>query len=363
MTDIAGSVTGLSSRGDKPASVRLKGLHGTHSPLDISGTIDPLKQTPAVDLGVSFKNIELPQFNAYAKKYLGYEIEKGKLILELQYKINGTSLDSSNRIFFDQFTLGQRVESEDATSLPVELAISLLKNSRGEIDLDVPVSGDLSDPEFSYGGVIFKTVSNLMFSIVKAPFKILGNLMGFGGEELGAVAFSPGSHHLDDGAKENLEQLTALLVDKPQISLEILGRFDPIQDDTQLRQQRFKEMLASHLSGSGSPDNINLDIITPEQRDAAVAAAYTAAAFPKPKDAAGNEMAITTDEKEKLLITALSIPEADLEALARQRCDTVRDYLVVTGKVDPGRIFIHKPAPTEETDTENQRVKTLFKLK
>ncbi|HCY87488.1 MAG TPA: hypothetical protein DHV36_20305 [Desulfobacteraceae bacterium] len=363
MTDITGSVTGLSSRGTKPATVRLKGLHGSHSPLDISGTIDPLKQTPGVDLGVSFKNIELPQFNAYAGKYLGYEIEKGKLMLDLKYNIQGTVLNSSNRIFFDQFTLGKRVESDDATSLPVELAVSLLKNSKGEIDLDVPVKGDLSDPEFSYGRVVFKTVSNLMLSIVKAPFKILGSLMGFGGEELGFVAFTPGDHTLDDDTRKKLDQLATLLVEKPKISLEILGRFDRDRDEAQLRAQRYNTLLAGYLTDTVSPEALKMNAVTPEQKAAALDAAYAAADFPKPKDASGKEMPIGTDEKEKLLITAISVTQSDLEALAMQRSERIQSYLMASGKIDPGRIFIHKPGPSEKKDADTHHVKTLFKLK
>ncbi|MEH0022301.1 MAG: DUF748 domain-containing protein [Desulfobacter sp.] len=362
MTGIAGSVTGLSSQGQAPAEVRLKGTHGRHSPLDIAGRIDLLKKERFVDATVSFKNIELPEFNAYAMKYLGYKIDKGKLVLDLNYNIRGNALSSQNRLFFDQLTLGDRVDSKDATSLPVQLAISLLKNARGEIDLDLPVKGNLDDPEFSYGSVVVKTFQNLILSVVQAPFRFLGTLLGIGGEELGFVAYAPGRAVLEETSREKLDRLISILAEKENISLEITGQYDVQKDDEELRASKYETLLRSYLPGK-SPEGSPPVPLTGEMRERAISQAYADAAFPKPRDESGREKALGFQDMETLLITNIVITETELEWLARQRRDLIRDYIFASGKIDSRRIFIRDPGRVDNEDPDSRYVKTTFVLK
>ncbi|MCP4763252.1 MAG: DUF748 domain-containing protein, partial [archaeon] len=161
------------------------------------GEINPLAQKKYIDLDLSFKDIELAKFTPYSSKYLGYKIVKGKLILDLEYMIDGNQLKSENRILFDNLTLGERVESEQATSLPVSLAISLLKTPQGLINLDLPVTGKLDDPEFSIGSILWKMIANLIVKVVTSPFSIIGSMFG-GGEELGFIEFEYGKSTITD---------------------------------------------------------------------------------------------------------------------------------------------------------------------
>ncbi|MCD4719306.1 MAG: DUF748 domain-containing protein, partial [Desulfobacula sp.] len=229
MKQIAGSVTGLSSDEQSRAKLHLQGLHGQSSPLDIVGTINPLAKKKFADIDISYKDIELTNFTPYSSRYLGYKIEKGKLILDLEYMIDGNKLKSENRVRFDNFTLGERVESEDATSLPVSLAISLLKNRDGQIDLDLPVTGELDDPEFKVGSIIFKMITNLIFKVVTSPFSILSSMFG-GGEDLGFVDFQYGETKMDESNYGKIDTLAQILQEKSSVNLEIQGVYDKLRD-------------------------------------------------------------------------------------------------------------------------------------
>ncbi|WDP93092.1 MAG: DUF748 domain-containing protein [Desulfobacter sp.] len=364
MTEVGGSVTGLSSLPDrKPAQLLLKGTHGRQAPLDISGMIDPLKKEPYADLAISFKNIELPQFNAYTKKYLGYPIEKGKLILDLKYNIKGDRLKSSNHIFFDQLTLGKSVDSPDAISLPLELAISLLKNSKNEIKLDVPIQGNLSDPKFSYGDVVATTLKNLILGVVTAPFKFLGSLVGLGDDQdLGHVAFAPGSDTLDPEELGKIGQLTGILAEKDRLKLEIQGKYSLEKDGDRLREIKYRSLLEATQAEAGVAAEKEIDQLTAEERLELVDAAYARAQFPKPRDESGKEKELSPGEKQKLLITAISVGENELKELATRRSELVRDHMV-QGGIDPLRIFIKEPGPAAEEESQEEAVKTLFELK
>ena len=178
MNEVGGRVTGLMSDASTRADVDLRGKLSNQAPLTITGQINPLAGDLFADLKVSFIDIELPQFTPYSGKYAGYTIEKGKLTMNLSYLIDKRQLKAENKIFIDQFTFGEKVESEDATKLPVQLAISLLKDRDGRINLDIPVEGSLDDPKFRLGKVIWSVIVNLITKAVTAPFALLGALGG-----------------------------------------------------------------------------------------------------------------------------------------------------------------------------------------
>ncbi len=364
MTEIAGSLTGLSSRGTAHASLVLKGVHGGYAPLDITGQVDPLKDNRFVDLTISFKNIELPKFNVYSKKYLGYEIEKGKLILDLHYNIDEDKLNSSNRVLFDQLTLGQKVKSDDAPSLPLELAISLLKNSKGEIDLDLPITGDISDPKFHFGKVVGTVLKNFITGIVTAPFKFLGGLVGAGSnQDLGYVEFDPGRSQLDQAQKDKLDKLIMVLGKKPNLKLEIMSQYNTHNDAGQLRYDAYEAMVLSMDKKLPADGTVKLADLDEETRTRLIEKSYKKASFPKPRDAAGKEKELTLEEKEKLLITSMPLDGDALSALGRQRGHEVANYLTKPGKIDIRRVFVTEPDPVAANEENNARIKATFNLK
>lgn len=364
MKEIAGGISQLSSTSTEPAQIRLQGVHGKSSPLDIVGRIQPFALENFFEMDISFKNIELVNFSPYSSKYIGYKIEKGKLILDLKYKIQGNKLESKNRLVFDQLTLGERVESKDATTLPVRLAITLLKDSKDQINLDLPVTGDLNDPKFSFGATVFSALGNMITKVVTAPFAVLGSLFG-GGEELGFVNFDYGSQALRDPGREKMDQLITILSKKEVLKLEIEGTFHRIRDGEALGKNQYEELLKreKQLAAGEAGESLEEVMVGVEEREGLILSAYEHASFPKPREADGKEKAISLEEKEKLLLTNILITDLELERLAMARAETIRNYILSTAKVSAQRLFLRDPDSIESDSEEDQFAKVKFSLR
>ena len=242
LTEIGGRISGLSSEETTLADVDLRGKLNDYAPLEITGRSIPLKEDLYVDLKVRFKDMELSPMTPYSGKFVGYTIEKGKLSFDLKYLINKKKLDSQNYIFLDQFTLGERVESPKATKLPVKLAIALLKDRKGEIKLDIPVTGSLDDPKFSVWGIILKVLMNLIAKAATSPFSLLGALFG-GGEELSYLEFDYGSTVITEQNMKKIDTLVKALHDRPSLKLDIEGHVDLEKDKEGLIQYLFNKKI------------------------------------------------------------------------------------------------------------------------
>lgn len=365
MKDLAGSVTGLSSKEGTRAKMHLKGFHGQSSPLDISGNINPLAQKKYIDLNISFQDIELSNFTPYSSRFLGYKIEKGKLILDLEYLIDGKKLNSENRVRLDNLTLGERVESNEATNLPIGLAISLLKNSDDVIDLDLPVKGELDDPEFKIGSIILKMLGNLVVKVVTSPFSIIGSMFG-GGEDLGYLDFAYGSGKLDETGADKLDTLAKILLDKPSVNLDIQGGYDANKDTMALKMIAWDQLLKAEklklMVAQGSDAESLEDIsLTEEEIPGLIDLAYEQAQFLKPKEDSGEEKVLDVEEKKKLLITHILISPDELRLLAMERSNAIKDYLVTSGKVEKERIFLLEPKETGDIKEDTVRVTFILK--
>jgi len=228
--NLRGRVKGLSSKPGTRADVLLEGEVNKYSPVKISGQINPLIKDKYADLAMSFKNFDLSSTSPYSGRFAGYTIEKGKLSLDLKYQVSENVFTGENRITVEQLTLGERVESPDATKLPVSLAVALLKDANGNIKLDVPVGGDINDPHFDFGKVIAHTLSNTITKVVSSPFAALGSLVGGNGEELSYIEFEFGSATLGPEQIEKLDKLAKALQERPGLRLEITGRADKEND-------------------------------------------------------------------------------------------------------------------------------------
>jgi hypothetical protein len=368
LLEVGGRVSGLSSAADKLADVDLIGKLDKYAPLEITGKVNPLADDLYADITVAFKDFDLSSLTPYSGKYIGYKIEKGKLVLDLKYLIEKRKLVAKNNIFIDQITLGETVESEDATKLPVAFAISLLKNRRGEIKLDLPVSGSIDDPEFRIGGIIIKMFVKMVLKAVTSPFALLGALVG-GGEELSYVEFDPGSHTISESGIKKLDSLITALYDRPNLKLEVEGYVDIDNDKESLRQLSFdKSLKAEKLKRTvwKSKGAVSIDevVIEPKEYEKYLWKAYKKADFPKPKTLLGLTKKISPAEMEKLMLTHTKITDDDLRQLAGQRSKAVKDYILTSEKVAPERVFIVWPkglSPKEKGGIQNSRVD--FKLK
>jgi len=369
MAEVGGRVSGLSSEEATTADVELRGKFGEQSaPVEIIGKINPLKKDLYVDLKVSFKDIELSPMSPYSGKYAGYGIEKGKLSLDLKYHIENRKLDAQNRIFIDQFTFGEKVDSPTATKLPVKLAVALLKNRKGEIDLNIPVSGSLDDPKFSVFSVILKIILNLLVKAATSPFALLGAVFG-GGEQLDYMEFDYGSAEIKGESTTKLDTLIKALHDRPSIKLDIEGYVDPEKDKDALRQVFFQKKLKAQklkeILGKKQPAVPVVEVkIEPAEREKFLKLAYKAEKFPKPKNILGMAKDIPGPEMEKLILTYIEVKEEDLRLLSSQRATKVKEAILKSGQVEPERVFVVGPktlAPSKKEKLKDSRVE--FKLK
>ncbi|GAB4354484.1 MAG: DUF748 domain-containing protein [Candidatus Abyssubacteria bacterium] len=253
--DLNGTIKGLSSKSLARADVSLEGKVDEFAPVKIVGQINPLSEDVYTDLEMQFKNIEMTAFTPYSGKFVGRTIQKGKLSVDLKYRVSENVLIGENRIVLDQFTLGERVESPDATDLPVGLALALLRDSNGVIDIDLPVRGDLNDPEFSYGRLVWKALLNLIVKTASSPFALLGGLVGADSGALNFVEFPLGSAELTPGEMEKLNTLAAALTERPMLQLEIKGAADIEYDRDALAEAKLSARLKrAWLEESGSKE-------------------------------------------------------------------------------------------------------------
>jgi uncharacterized protein involved in outer membrane biogenesis len=215
LTGMGGQLTGLSSDPGTIAELDLRGRVDNAAPVEVVGRLNPFRQDKALDIHASVKDFELSGVSTYAAKYVGYGIEKGKLSADLKYKVEDRKLTATNEIFLDQLTFGEQVDSPSALKLPVLLAVSLLKNSRGEIDLKLPVGGSLDDPEFSVAGLVVKVIVNLIGKAITSPFALLGSMFGGDSEELAWLDFDPGFARVPEAEEAKLKAISRAMNDKP----------------------------------------------------------------------------------------------------------------------------------------------------
>lgn len=337
LVDLHGEVAGLAWDDPQPAAVQLSGKVDGSAPLEVSGTVHPLGPRLATDITASARGIDITRLSGYAGRYAGYGIEKGSLSLQVHYKLDNGRLEAQNKLYLDQLTFGGKVDSPDALKLPVLLAVSLLKDRHGVIDIDLPIRGSLDDPQFSIGGIIVRVIVNLLTKAVTAPFSLLASAFG-GGEELGHVDFAPGSSELDDAARARLDKLAQALADRPALRLEATGQADPAVDEAALRRRHVDGLLrqAKARERGELPDGVTIE---PAERARWLQAAYKAADLPaKPRNVLGLARSLPPPEMEALLLDAAPVGEAALRALADQRGDRVKAYLV--GKIAPERVLL-----------------------
>jgi hypothetical protein len=321
--------------------------------VDINGRLNPLAPVLFLDIEGRTRGVDLPRLTPYSVKYAGYPIVKGKLSMEVKYKVEEGKLAANNHLFVDQLTFGDRVESPTATKLPVLLAVSLLKNSKGEIDLNLPISGTLDDPKFSVGGLIIQVIVNLLTKVVTAPFTLLSAAFG-GGEELGYIEFAPGSAVLKEDQIKRLDTLAKALADRPALKLDIIGRVDPAAETDGIRRAKYEAKLKAAKvkslvrRGSDAVDPASV-AITAEERPTFIAAVYSDEDIPgKPRNFLGFAKSIPAPEMEALILAHLVVTPTDLRALANQRATVVRNRLEVQGKISRERLFLVEPKLTPE---------------
>ncbi|QBM18527.1 hypothetical protein MARI_26680 [Marinobacter sp. JH2] len=240
---LSGSVSGISNVPPQQGLVNLQGELAGGAPVKFEGSLGALGTDETSDLKLTMEGLSLPVLSPYIGRYLGYAVDAGKLNLELDYQITGTSLKASNQLRLDQMRLGQAIASEEAVNAPVKLGLALLTNRNGIIEVDLPIKGDIANPDFRMGQVVMSAFVNLLVKAAASPFSMLGSLAdfaGFNSEELGRVSFVPGKIALADGEAEKVAVLAKALNDRPDLLLSIRGAAAPKADGLVLLKARMR---------------------------------------------------------------------------------------------------------------------------
>ena len=369
MLEIGGRVSGLTSEEEKFADVELRGLLEGGSPLEITGKINPLRDDLYIALKVDLQNMDLSTTSPYAGRHIGYTIQKGKMNLGMEYLIENKKLDARNTVFLDQFTLGESVESPEATKMPVKLAIALLKNRKGEIHLDLPVTGTTDDPEFRVGKIIWKIILNVLVKAATSPFALLGAIIGGGGgEEMSYIDFAYGAATLADQEQKKIDKLMTVLHERPALKVDIEGHADLLNDREGLKQELLqRKVKAQKLKtlAKGDP-GVSSDsvVVTKEEYPNYLKQAYKAEKFPKPSNFLGIAKDIPVPEMEKLMLTNAVITDDMLRDLAKERARAVYEYMLKTKSVEKERIFLVEPKSVQPEKKEKVRDSRVdFRLK
>jgi hypothetical protein len=344
LSDLTGTIKGLSSKQLARADVDLTGRVGKVAPLKIAGTINPLSEDAFTDVTMTLEGMDLTAEGPYSGKYVGYGLSKGKLSLDLKYKVSQKQLEAENKVLVDQLTFGEKVDSPDATSLPVKLAVALLKDRKGRIEIDLPIRGDLKDPDFKYGKAVVSTLLNLLTKIVASPFTLMGKLIPGGGEEdLQFIEFPSGSATVADEELKKFEALVKGLEERPGLRLEITGTADPIRDRKVLGLQKLKaQLLARWQQGKSVSKEVDLPIVE-EERAVKELFDQQRSQQPVATPAEGAPVASkppTIEEMRQQLVAAIPVPDSDLRLLAQQRAEQMRGQLAGDGKLADERVFL-----------------------
>jgi len=365
IAELGGEISTIATDSEEPAEVALEGKVDEYGLVRVSGTVTPLDPPKNTDLAVVFRNVDMPKMSAYSIPFAGREIASGRVDLDLGYRIEEGQLQGRNNIVLREFELGDKVPHPDATSLPLGLAVALLKDQNGIIDIDLPVSGDVNDPEFSYGGVILKALVNLVVRIAASPFALIGNLLGVEASELEYVGFDYGRADLTPPEQERIAKLAEALNLRPELVLEVPPVVDPEHDAMALKAQQLDAVIDAQLAADAGDDQA-----LAERRTEVLEALFRESAgtgdagaeleslrqeFTQPPAEADGEAIFDalayTAELRRRLVAAQPLDDAALDQLAAQRADAIRLGLIAIDPALEARVSV---TDADEVSTDGE---------
>ncbi|HET7064894.1 MAG TPA: DUF748 domain-containing protein [Rudaea sp.] len=371
LTKLAGKIGAFGTTpGNPPAEVSVQAALDDDSPVSIDGTINPLQPVAFLDIKGKANDVELTRLTAYSTKYTGYPITAGKLTVDVHYLLDQRKLNADNHIFITQLTFGDPDESPGAQHMPVKMAVALLEDSEGNVDVNIPVSGSLDDPQFSISGLFWRAFGGMIVKAVTAPFRLLGAAFSSGDhEDLSYVEFDPGSDVLEPPAQERLGKIMAMLNKKTSLHLDIIGRVDPAKDVDGLRKftvdtlvRREKALDQSGKNAETSNAALAVVAVTPDEYEKYLKRAYKNDDLPdKPRNIIGLKKSLEPDEMRSLMETNVPVDGNALRDLAERRAAAVQAWL--KGKLDDKRVSLKEPRlDTEGIDDKGKTTRVEFGL-
>ncbi|THK40736.1 DUF748 domain-containing protein [Methylophaga sp. SB9B] len=349
MQNLNGEISGFSTSSKQPVDIALEGQVDDYGMVEIDGVMNPLDVMAQTSIKLAFSNLDLPAMSPYTVKFAGRQIAEGKGDIDLTYEVVDSELTASNNIVIRDIKLGERVETPGAMDLPLDLAVGLLKNSKGVIELNIPVSGNVNDPQFAMGPVIRGAIGNALRNIVSAPFRFLGSLIGIGNDEsIDEIRFRAGRADLAPPEQEKLHKLVEALVQRPQLALQIPAPFDEAADRQRLQVTAVESRIDTRLNETESTQQLN------EKRQQVLEALYLQAGLSPDLQTLQQEFSTTEDANEqsqaeldvlayndslkKRLIEAETVSDAQLQQLAQQRQQAVIDFIKQNGELNDDQL-------------------------
>ncbi|UYM14004.1 DUF748 domain-containing protein [Endozoicomonas euniceicola] len=349
-----GQLTGLTLPTDQTATLVLKGQVDRYSPVNIKASLIPSKPLDTTSINMSFNDVELTTLTPYSGRFAGYLIEKGHMDLDLNYQVTDAQLEAHNAMLLDNLTLGEPVDSQEAIELPLKLAIALLKDRNGHIDIQLPVSGDLNNPEFELGSVMRMALTNMLGNIVAAPFDFLASLVGGDAETMSSVQFAPGTPVIPLQQTDSLNQLFAALHERPEVELDIRGTASIREDWPLIAQAKIENAIELSWQDYQAVNTLDNDILTENIRLELMAQLAEAQAI-------DIESASTLKAINQQLVNQWPYDEIAMRGLAIERSKSIKNYLVEQG-LSPERLFI-LDANTTEQQVSGRGVETRMEIK
>ncbi|MDY0362307.1 MAG: DUF748 domain-containing protein [Desulforegulaceae bacterium] len=327
-------IKNLSTTAFEGADLTLNGKLDNTAPLRANGKLNPLLEDLLVDLKIDLKSLNLTHFTPYSGKFIGKAIQKGQLNLDLDYDIKNRKIDAQNKVLLDQFEFGRDIESEDAVNVPVGLAVSLLKDREGEINLDIPVSGSFDDPKFKVSKVIVQVLKNIVVKAASSPFSLVASLAG-GGDEMKYIEFLEGSTEFSEDSINRLQAIEKILFERPGLKIDLKGYCDLQKDTAGLKEDKFNLLVNNKRTQLGFDSDID------SKEYLKILEKIHLEIFDK-------KFEFELEDKEKIdlisekIKSSIKITDEDLRYLASKRADTVKEYILKAGRVDTSRIFVNE---------------------
>jgi hypothetical protein len=355
VSKLNGSISEFKSDIQSKTKLQVRGVVDEYGTTNITGVVNPNSIKLLTDINMVFKNIAMKNFTPYTGKFIGRELKSGKLDLDLNYNIQSSNLKAQNNVVIKQLELGNKVESKDAVSLPLELAIALLQDTSGVIDLNLPISGNVDDPQFSIAPIVFKAFVNLITKALTAPFSLLGAIFGFDANEINSVDFNYGESEITPIQRETLDKINKILTKRPNLVLEIIPSYENQKDLLALKNNKFIKIVNNELPNKNikNYDEKYLELLEEIYKDYDKKVKEL-----KNTHTTDNKINIKTYKKalESFIINKQDVKTEELEKIAKIRAINIKEYLVKQKGISVKQVKVSKALKQKDSTSKTLNI-------